>query len=133
MADLTTIDATIDIACVEDFLPDMPTVSGRVALMHRLARRLQTQRGRFKWWPNFGTDLRIFLLSKAPPAAIAAAADAECRKDEQVKNVTTSVEVLDSGRRLHLTIQVTDAAGPFAFTLTITQATATLIALQTAA
>lgn len=133
MADLTKIDATTDVACVEDFLPDMPTVSGRVALMHRLARRLQTQRGRFIWWPNFGTDLRVFLLSKTPPAAIASAADAECRKDEQVINVTTSVEVLDSGRALHLTIQVTDATGPFAFTLTITQAAASLVALQTIA
>lgn len=133
MADLTKIDGTTDISCVQDFLPDMPVVSGRTALAHRLARRLQTPRGRFPFWPNFGTDLRAFLLTKASATSIASAAESECLKDEQVDSVTAKAEFLNFGRALHLTLLVTDAAGPFVFTLTIDEAIATLIQLQNAA
>ncbi len=133
MADLTQISATVDIFCVDGFRPDMPLVSGRLALGHRLARRLQTRNGQFPWWPKFGTDLRQFLLSKSTPTQIASAAEAECLKDEQVDHVVVSAEILNSGRQIHLTIQVTDAAGPFVFTLDITAAAATLIQLQNAA
>jgi hypothetical protein len=133
MADLTQIEGTIDVFCIEDMLPDMPAVSGRTACAHRLARRLTTPRGRFPWWPKFGTDLRAYLLSKATPEAIASAAEFECLKDEQVDRVKVRAEVQDSGRRIHLVIEVTDAAGPYVFTLTITTAAATLIQLQNAA
>lgn len=132
MADLTKIENTVDIFCISDFRPEMPTVSGRTALAHRLARRLTTPRGRFKWWPKFGTDLLEFALSKAAPSAIASAAESECLKDEQVDDVTVTAELQNGGRLLHLTIEVTDAAGPFVFTLTITEAAATLIKLQNA-
>lgn len=132
MADLTKIDGTVDLFCVADFLPDMPTVSGRTALAHRLARRLQTPRGRFPWWPTFGTDLRAFLLSKTTPSTVASAAESECLKDEQVDSVEVKAEFLSAGRTLHLTINVTDAAGPFVFTLTIDEAIATLSKLQAA-
>ena len=130
MPDLSNIDGTVDLFCVEDFRPEMPTVSGRVALAHRLARRLQTPRGRFIFWPNFGTDLRAFLLTKTPALVIASAAEAECSKDEQVQSVSVNAEVQLGGRQLHLVILVTDAAGPFQFTLTIDEAVATLILLQ---
>lgn len=133
MADLTKIDATVGVFCLEDFRPDMPPVSGRVALAHRLALRLQTPRGRFKPWPKFGTDMRQFLLSKAQPSAIASAAEAECMKDEQVDDASVKAELRDHGRQLRLIITVTDAAGPFTFTLLISQAAAELINLQSAA
>lgn len=132
MADLSDISATVDIYCIDDFLPDMPVVTGRTALAHRLARRLQTPRGRFPWWPNFGTDLRQYLLSKAKPTAIASAAEAECLKDEQVEDVTCFVEVLNGGRSMRVVIQITDADGPFVFTLEISQAAETLLDLQAA-
>ena len=133
MADLSKIEGTVDIFCVEDMRPDMPQVSGRTACAHRLARRLTTPRGRFPWWPKFGSDLRQYLLSKATPEAIASAAESECLKDEQVDSVKVRAEVQDSGRRIHLVIEVTDAAGPYVFTLTITDAAANLIILQNAA
>ena len=133
MADLSKIENTIDVFCIDEFLPDMPLVSGRTACAHRLARRLSTPRGRFPWWPRFGTDLRQYLLSKATPEAIASAAESECLKDEQVDSVKVRAEVQNGGRQIHLVIEVTDAAGPYVFTLTITDAAATLIELQNAA
>jgi len=132
MADLTKIDGTVGLFCVSDFKPDMPRVSGRQALACRLSVRLQTVRGRFPWWPTFGTDLRQFLLSKTSASVVASAAESECLKDEQVENVEVKAEFLNNGRALHLTLNVTDAAGPFVFTLTIDEAIATLSALQSA-
>jgi len=129
MADLETID----VYCVTDLSPDMPEVSGRVALAHRLARRLQTERGRIPWWPNDGTDLRKFLLAKAAPSRIAAAAEQECLLDEQVEDAQADAQLSSDGKECSLTIVVTEAEGPFTFTLSITDAALTLVALQEAA
>lgn len=124
---------TIDVHCVEDFLPHMPTVTGRLAHAQRLARRLVTPRGRFKFWPNFGTDMRQFINSKTPASAIARAAAAECLKDEQTESVTVEVLPLDGATGFTLQIEVTDAEGPFTFTMPISQAKILLIELQKAA
>jgi hypothetical protein len=127
----TDLDPTVDIAGIDDFDPHMPTVSGRMALLHRLGRRLTTPRGRFIYWPDFGTDLRQYLLSKTPPSRIAAATEAECVKDEQVESVDVTVSNIDYGTRtLTISCEVTDADGPFDFTLTISEAAATLVTLQ---
>lgn len=130
--DLSDIAATTDIYCITDFRPEMPMVSGRVALLHRLARRLQTPRGRFPWWPNFGTDLRLYLLSKTPAGVVAAAIENECLKDEQVQDVSATCQFLDSTRKLVAQVTVSDAEGPFVFTLEISTAAEMLIELQAA-
>lgn len=131
-ADLSLIENTVDVYGVDDFLPHMPEVRGRLALGHRLARRLTCPRGRVPWLPNDGTDLRLYLLAKKTPGEIAQAAKLECLKDEQVERVTASVEVLGSGTQMILTLIVEDAAGPFKLTLTIDVAAETLIALEAA-
>lgn len=119
----------------------MPTVSGETALIHRLCVRLSTPRGRFSgkgsdgkvWgWPNFGTDMAQFLLSKATPQQIASAAQAECKKDEQVKEAIVSAVVSDGGRAITLSIRIITSTGPFAFTLAVTQARLELLSLQAA-
>lgn len=133
MADLTKIEGTVGLWSLGDFKPEMPLVSGRVALIHRLCVRLQTPRGRFPWWPNFGTDMVAFLNSKMRPSAIAAAAQAECEKDEQVDRVIADAVYEDNGRAIRLRLTVFDAAGPFTFTLLIEQANLSLIELQAAA
>jgi hypothetical protein len=126
-----TLEETIDIDCVDDFKAHMPTVSGRVALMQRLARRLSTPRGKLPFWPNFGTDMSQFLLSKVPDARISNAARTECLKDEQVEDCTVVVEHPDS-TSLRLVITVLAGDGPFTFTMTISEAERTLVQLQQA-
>lgn len=132
MALTDDISQTVGIWSLGDFRPDMSTVSGETALIHRLMVRLQTPRGRFPWWPNFGTDISQFLLSKATPQQIAAAAQAECIKDEQVRVATATAVISDAGRKITLTIRIVTSSGPFVFTLAITQAATDLIALQAA-
>lgn len=130
LLDLTDIANTSDIDCLEDMKPHMPMVSGRTALLQRLARRLITPRGKFIFWPNFGTDLRRFLLTKTSPGAIAQAAKKECVKDEQVEQCLVTAQLTDSGRMLVLDIEIEDADGPFTFTLTIDDAALNLVRLQ---
>lgn len=137
-----TLAETIDIDCVDDLTLTMGSVSGRLAMAQSLARRLVTPRGRFSWlaadgltvrgWPDYGTDLRGFLLSKATPQSIARAAEAECLKDERVQAVDVAV-VQDTSTTLAITIAVTDADGTFTFTLSIDEAKASLVSLQEAA
>lgn len=128
--DLSVINGTTDVDCLEDFKANMPIVRGRRALVQRLARRLITPRGKLPYWPNYGTDLRQFLLSKVGPGAIAQAAHKECMKDEQVENCSVRPDVTDSGRMIVLDIEVEDATGPFSFTLSITEAALNLVRLQ---
>jgi hypothetical protein len=132
MADLSLIENTVGFWSLGDLTPEMRTVSGRTALLHRLCVRLQTPRGRFTWWPNFGTDMAQFLNSKARPATIAAAAEAECLKDEQVEDVQASASYEQGGRAIRLTLLIVDAAGPFTRTLLIEQAKLTLLDLEAA-
>jgi hypothetical protein len=132
LADLTEIDGTSGFWTLGDFRPEMPLVSGRTALIHRLCVRLQTPRGRFSFWPNFGTDMAAFLLTKVRPTDIASAAESECLKDQQVEDVKATVELRDNGRSMLLTLEIFDSEGPFTFTLSIDQAKLELIELQAA-
>jgi hypothetical protein len=126
------IDDTIGLWSLGDFTPEMRTVFGRTALIHRLCVRLQTPRGRFPWWQNFGTDMAQFLNSKARPETIAAAAEAECLKDEQVEDVQATAIYEQGGRAIRLTLLIVDAAGPFTRTLLIEQAKLALLDLEAA-
>lgn len=130
---MADIDDTIDVHCLDDFLPTMPSVSGRTALVHRLVRRLTTKTGRFPFWKDFGFDLRDALLSKASPGFITSQVQIECLKDEQV--ATCSARLQETGRgAFKLTISLTDASGPFEFTMDIHTATQELnVKIQEAA
>lgn len=131
MADLTTdITATVGLWSLGGFKPSMPKVSGMTALAHRLCVRLQTRRGRFPWWPNFGTRVADYLLSKTTPQQIASDVQAECMKDEQVSSCIANAILEDSGRRVRLEIEVIASTGPFRLSLSVTQAKLDLIALQ---
>jgi hypothetical protein len=140
---LAEIDNTIGLWSLGDFKPDMPTVRGATGLVHRLVLRWQTARGRFSWvdasgtirgWPNFGTNLAQYLLTKTPPRQIAIAAELEARKDEQVSDIRVAADVQDGGKRILLSVRVVAKdIGPFVFTLSIEKARTTLIDLQAAA
>lgn len=125
-----TLDGTVDVSCATGLSFEMATVSGRLGLVQALVRRLQTPLSLFPWWPNYGTDLRLFLLSKTQPSAVVAAAQAECEKEERVLRAEPTAEVSVDGTSLAMTLVITDAAGPFTFTMTITEAALTLIELQ---
>ncbi len=119
---MADIDATTDVYCIDDFDPTMPTVSGRVALVQRLARRLQTPTGKFPFWdPDDGFDVLQVLLSKASPGFITSQVQIQCLKDEQVETCSATL-ILTAPNTYKLTVAVTDADGPFTFTMDISTA-----------
>lgn len=125
---------TVDLDLDADMQPHAPVVTGTLAVARRLRRRLTTRRGTFPWWPQFGTDLRQYLLSKTPAWRIAKDAEFELLKDEQVDAVAIGLELLDNGRRIRLVIAVAcSSVKNFRFTMDITQAAGSLVALQEAA
>jgi hypothetical protein len=128
-----SLEETTDIYLVGDFRPEMPEVSGIFALGQRLLLRLTTPRGLFPWWPEDGLDVRQYTLSKEPEHRMAGAIDAECRKDEQVESTFVRVTTEDGGARRRVEIQVFSPLGTFKMTLGITEAAATLLALEQAA
>lgn len=114
--------------------PHAPTVSGVAAVAKRIRRRLTTRRGTHPWWKDFGTDLRQYLNSKTPAWRIAKDAEFEILKDEQITACAVAVEILDGGRRIRIVIAaVCSATKDFRFTMDITQAAGSLVALQAAA
>lgn len=117
---------TIDTYWLDEPLPHMPNVTGRTALVHRLYRRLNTQRGRFPWWPNDGLDVQDFLLSKMPDTFIANAISTEAEKDEEVATATVTVSRL--GAELTVNIEIEDVDGDqLKFTLSVTDARVALL------
>lgn len=107
-------------------------VTGVVALAERLLRRLTTPKGMFPWWPNEGYDARDALLSKQPLWRIKTAIEAECERDEQCLSAVATIVMSTDGKTMTIKIAALTEEGDFIFTMGITEAAGTLIAVQKA-
>lgn len=125
-----TLSETTDLYLLNDMTADGRECSGYVALACRLVRRLQTPRGFFPFWPNFGLNIRKYSLSKTPTWQMAHEIESELKKDEQVKDVVVTPTVSDQGRAVRFDVMVQAEVGAFTFTMSVTEAAATLISLQ---
>lgn len=110
----------------------MPEVSGGLCVAQRLMRRWTTPRGFFQFWPNEGHDVRQYLLDKAPPWRIKAALEAEAIRDEQIDVCVVTPTLSDDGTTMNLDGIFTTKFGVFKFSMGITDAAATLLALEAA-
>ena len=117
---MATEDYGVDVHCVDDFLPDMPTVTGKVAIAQAAARRLQTQRGIFPWWTEYGRDLRGYLLSSADTDEIASDTQAEVEKDERVDRAGATALLTGAFLTVSVPIEPDDETDPFEFVFTVT-------------
>ncbi len=120
-----TIDVNTPIVDgIPDLDPAFALVSGRLALVQAIARRLTTRQGELAWIgddPVYGEDLRELLGEDATPRASFRAAQriqAQCLADERVLSARAEVTITQG--RLVATVQLTDADGPFRLTLAIT-------------
>jgi hypothetical protein len=128
-----SLEETRDLHLDGDFLPEMPEVTGRTALVQRLIRRLTTQPGVLPCWQNQGINVPSLVLSKVPLWRIRAAIETECGRDEQVGAGNARARLAQNGSGLRIDVFIRSAEGPFTFTMGVTEAAATLIALQEAA
>jgi hypothetical protein len=124
---MADIDGTIDVDCDADFKPDMPSVSGMVALGQRLKRRLTTDTGRWPFWdPDDGFDLLALLLSKASPGWIVDQVQIQCMKDEQVEAAIATITPTGANS-YQLRVAIVAADGPYELTMDINTATQELV------
>lgn len=125
-----TLGETTDLYLLDDFTADMRECSGYVALACRLVARLRTPRGFFPWWPTFGLNIRKYSLSKTPTWQMAHEVSEQLKLDEQVKDVVVTPSLSDQGRAVRFDVLVQAEVGVFTFTMSATEAAATLIGLQ---
>lgn len=116
---------------VDDLDANLSFVSGRRALLQALADRYSTPKGSLWYAPEYGDDLRRFIGAAVDPRVIESAAESEGLEDERVQDI--SATVAESADQLLLTstitlsINVTDADGPFEFTLAVSAVSAKII------
>lgn len=108
---------------VDDLDANLSFVSGRRALLQNLADRLTTPRGSLWYDESYGDDIRRFIGASVDARVIEGAVEAECLNDERVSEVTATIAETDDQvlltSTITLDIAVTDADGPFEFTLEV--------------
>lgn len=116
-----------DVWCDTRLLPHMPAVSGGLVLRQALIRRLLTQAGSIEYWPDYGTDIRQFLLSGASLADIEGAVESECTKDDRVDTATATATRDANVLTLDISITPGDDEADFDFVLSIDELTQEII------
>jgi phage baseplate assembly protein W len=106
----------------------MQPTSERLGLLQALVRRLDTSRGALFYDPSYGSDLKQYLASAVRPQIVEQVTEAECLKDERVRDCAASAVLTDG--TLTVRVNVTDAEGPFEFTLTVGELTVDLLLSQ---
>lgn len=121
-----TIDINTPVGAdgVIDLDPVFGLVSGRTALVQALARRITTERGTLAWIgddPEYGDDVRASLgddIETRQSFVVATRVERELLRDERVRGARVAASIASG--RLVINAQVSDAAGPFRFTLAVT-------------
>lgn len=114
------VDYGICWSCVTDLTSSFSRVSGRRVLAESIARRITTPRGRLITDPNYGIDVRDWLLDSVGPgdlSRLCALLNTEISKDARVLNASTSASFVAGV--LTLTVAVADGQGPFKTTITV--------------
>lgn len=123
-----TPDYGTDFDCTSDLNPAMPLVTGRVALVQALYRRLITPRGGLWYDPNYGVGVQGMLNAGLTPSQlsrIGSLVDAEFAKDDRVVASTTTATF--AGGVLSLTAIISDGSGPFPLSVAVSSVTVALL------
>jgi len=104
-----------DIGGVDDIDWNMSFASGRRCLAEAIARRWLDLAGSLFYAPDYGKGLAAYLSASVAESEIAGDLEEEALKDERVRDV--SVTVTRTGEELRINARLTDADGPFDFTV----------------
>jgi hypothetical protein len=112
-----------DFASVEDVDANLTPVSGRVAYAQAIARRLIAPAGSLFYDTDYGFGLSGFLSAPivGTTGKIEAGIERECFKDERTKDVDAEVTFDEAAKALTARVDLTDAEGPFALTLSVSE------------
>lgn len=105
--------------------------TGTLALLQRIERSLNTDRDFFPYdhLKNRGYNVPAHVLGKTPLYAIRVGIEQECKADEQVEDASALVTRNPNGT-LSISCAVASKLGNFTFTMTATEAAATLQTLE---
>lgn len=123
-----SLSDTTDLYLLGDMTSDARECSGQLQLACRLVRALSTPTGLFPKWKTI--DLRRYSLSKVPAWQMANDATNVLKADEQVKDAVVIPSTSSNGRAVRLDITIQPEVGLFTFSMSVTDAAATLIGLQ---
>ncbi len=128
----TNTDAAygFDLSCVDDLDPMFPSVSGRTVLVQAIARRLTTSRGGLFYDPDYGLDIRDWLSEGLTPGKVLEleiAIAAQCRRDQRVESAHATCVLDLITLIMTVSVELTDALGPFSFVMNVSAATVTLL------
>lgn len=127
---VTTHDAVNGrcLSCILDFPDSGGMAAGRQAHVEALARRLVTERGTCIDDPDYGEDLLSLANADVTPRLLA---EAEARVVEQFgqddRTLSAACNLTFAGGVVLVAATVADRAGPFGFTLAVSDVTATLL------
>lgn len=122
-------DFGISLSCVSDFTPDFAVVTGRRLLAEAAVRRITTPRGQLIDDPNYGIDVRDFVLDGLTPIQmrrIPGLIDAELQKDARINASTTTIQSFANGVMV-LGVTLDPGDGPFSLVISVTQLTVDLL------
>lgn len=109
-----------------DMTTDLPLrwsfASGPRNLANAIARRLITQRGTLVGAPDYGFDVRQYILAtltRAQQSSLQGAIARECEKDERVLAASVTATINAAAFTLTLAISLSTADGPFSFVLSV--------------
>jgi len=125
-----TTDFGRSLSCVSDLQPDFAVVTGRRLLAEAIVRRITTPRGRLIDDPNYGIDVREWLLDSVTPSdlqRLPAVVDAEIQQDERIVGSTTTA-IYNAGV-LTLSITLDPGESPFTLTLAVSELTVELLSV----
>lgn len=125
MADLGT-----DIACLRSIGKVFGLVSGRRNLALAIARRLITRRGGLFYDPNYGFSLTILLSEEVTEQQVLGwgpSIEQEAQKDERVLSAAATLDHNAGARTLQITLDLTDADGPFRLVLLASKVTVQIL------
>jgi len=128
MADQNALDASTFLD--GDLDPTFAPISGRRAIAERVMRRWLTDVGTVQHALEDGENIRNWLSSGMTPKetdSLAQRLKAEAIKDEGVVDIEVVVRSNSATRAMTISGEITDADGPFPFTLAIDAVSASLV------
>ncbi|MBA2724294.1 MAG: hypothetical protein H0U56_15680 [Methylibium sp.] len=123
-------DLGLDFLGILDLDADLTTGTGKLALIHAVARRLTTTTGQMLDDPSYGYNLQLLTNSVVQPERVAERVRVQCLEEERVSEEGTTVTVSYEAGTKTLTVDIvlgTDDGATYAFTLNVTAVTAEIL------
>lgn len=111
--------SSIDFSGTLDLDPSLGSVSGRVALIEAVIRRLTTITGALPDFPDYGYDITALIGTAFNAADIESAVQNQILLEEEIDDVEVTATLLSDNVTIQLDITLYDGTGPFDLTVTV--------------